>query len=431
MKIVVWLLLVCAFPCCFSQEVLMDVFNETDSWTQILQKSKKEGKYILVDCIATWCGPCKKMEAITYKDKSLASEMMAGFVSVKIQMDSAAADSKRVRSWYGTANEFNEKYNVRFLPTFLFFSPEGKLVHRASGYKDVENMKKLLRDAVDPEQQYYTRLEKYNAGKEEYMNVRSLIEAAKKIGDGKTERKMAKDYINNYLSKQPDSVLLTRENMAFIGDYVQASDKIVFGFVKKKKADINKVMGFEKYAWYVMNRVIGDQYIKPALYTGKDFNSFSHKMPDWRILERKISDEYGPDYAAWSIVFGKIEWYKGHSDWNNLGRAYDEYFSGFGVDTSTAGTRMGINSTCWDDIFLKVTDTAILNKASGWMSLVVAADPKVAPFVDTYANLLYKAGRVDEALDAQKKAVELAPRNKGIAQTYEKMKLGEPTWKNN
>ena len=35
-------------------------FEEKATWQQILDKAKKENKFILVDCYTTWCGPCKK-----------------------------------------------------------------------------------------------------------------------------------------------------------------------------------------------------------------------------------------------------------------------------------------------------------------------------------------------------------------------------------
>src|SRR5689334_7898174 len=31
------------------------------SWEQVKQKAQLEKKYIFLDCLATWCGPCKMM----------------------------------------------------------------------------------------------------------------------------------------------------------------------------------------------------------------------------------------------------------------------------------------------------------------------------------------------------------------------------------
>jgi tetratricopeptide (TPR) repeat protein len=49
-------------------------------------------------------------------------------------------------------------------------------------------------------------------------------------------------------------------------------------------------------------------------------------------------------------------------------------------------------------------------------------------FMDTYANLLYKLGRKDEAIAVQEKAVSLAKDKKPLEETLNKMKKGEKTW---
>ena len=55
-------------------------------------------------------------------------------------------------------------------------------------------------------------------------------------------------------------------------------------------------------------------------------------------------------------------------------------------------------------------------------------------FMDTYANLLYKLGRKEEAIKHAKLAVEIARRDDKeniatvVTATIAKMKNGEPTW---
>jgi predicted Zn-dependent protease len=51
-------------------------------------------------------------------------------------------------------------------------------------------------------------------------------------------------------------------------------------------------------------------------------------------------------------------------------------------------------------------------------------------YLDTYANLLYKAGKKNEAIAWQQKAVEASPENErpGYQSTLDKMKKGEKTW---
>jgi len=51
-------------------------------------------------------------------------------------------------------------------------------------------------------------------------------------------------------------------------------------------------------------------------------------------------------------------------------------------------------------------------------------------FIDTYANLLYKMGRKEEAIQWQEKAIALVSEaeKKDYEATRDKMKRGEKTW---
>jgi hypothetical protein len=52
-------------------------------------------------------------------------------------------------------------------------------------------------------------------------------------------------------------------------------------------------------------------------------------------------------------------------------------------------------------------------------------------FIDTYANILYKLGKKEEAISWEEKAVTLVGEadKKSYQETLDKMKRGEKTWK--
>ena len=53
-------------------------------------------------------------------------------------------------------------------------------------------------------------------------------------------------------------------------------------------------------------------------------------------------------------------------------------------------------------------------------------------FIDTYANLLYKTGKKDLAVEWEQKALNILKQNNedyaGYQETLDKMKKGEKTW---
>jgi thiol:disulfide interchange protein len=108
-------------------------FEQTLKWSEILAKAKAEHKYIFVDCYATWCGPCKLMEADIYPQKEVADLYNKEFISVKIQMDQTPKDDSLTKARYDRAKTFEANYHVDAYPTFLFFDSDGNPVHKVTG----------------------------------------------------------------------------------------------------------------------------------------------------------------------------------------------------------------------------------------------------------------------------------------------------------
>src|SRR5436190_21670739 len=96
-------------------------FDKNLSWQQLLLKAKQKHKYIFVDCYATWCAPCKKMELEVFPQKEVGEYMNSHFISVRVQMDTSKYDSEYTRNWYNDAHSLERQFKVSAFPTYLFF----------------------------------------------------------------------------------------------------------------------------------------------------------------------------------------------------------------------------------------------------------------------------------------------------------------------
>ena len=105
-------------------------------------------------------------------------------------------------------------------------------------------------------------------------------------------------------------------------------------------------------------------------------------------------------------------------------RNYIEYFK-----TATGRSGMSINALSWE-IFLYSKDPMALEAAVAADKYSLETFEPGNPYsVDTYASLLYKVGRVPEALQYEKRAVELSGgQNNDINAVFDKMKAGKATW---
>ncbi|MGB4204989.1 MAG: thioredoxin family protein [Bacteroidales bacterium] len=107
----------------------IDFFKGT--WDEALKKAKKENKLIFLDVFAAWCGPCKRLDALTFSDQEVGKYYNKHFINFKAN---------------GEKDEgllLRQRYSVRAYPTLLFIDHTGAVVKAASGFRPPENFIEL------------------------------------------------------------------------------------------------------------------------------------------------------------------------------------------------------------------------------------------------------------------------------------------------
>lgn len=118
--------------------------------------SKKDKKPIIMDVYTAWCGPCKMLSKVTFKDKDIVNYLNENFHAVKFN----AEGNKEMKfngvayknPQYNPANaarrnslhELTLKLKVRAYPTILFFDSKGEVVRTELGYLDPKRMMPVL-----------------------------------------------------------------------------------------------------------------------------------------------------------------------------------------------------------------------------------------------------------------------------------------------
>jgi thioredoxin-related protein len=410
-------------------------FVEGLTWEQILNKAKKENKKIFVDCYATWCAPCKKMDKDVYNLNIVGDEVSAKFISVKVQMDTAKNDDLNVKVTYPIARKFEREYNINVLPTFLFFDQSGNAVHKATGASDVQKFIKLLHDVDSPSLQMYNQFRKGISGQLSYPEMASLAVLLLRKGERNMAKELARKYLEEYVFSLKEEKMFSKENIEFVGkfsDTIQSSDRIFrVCLASPDKADSMSGV-FKGFSSELVKYVIAREEINPFIV--KAYNS--GKSPDWTGIEKAIINKYGNKYATTVIVNAKTTWYKGKKEW-------DSYIQNLVIQIESNGdlTKMNwlnLNGAAWD-IFKYCNDPKLLEKGLSWAQIAInnqSSDTSIkdAPWtilLDTYANLLYKLGKKEEAIEFYKKEIL----TKGVQaiefyDTYVKMYNGLSTWSN-
>ena len=391
------------------------------SWSQILEKAKIEKKYIFVDCCASWCGPCKKMEAEVYSRQDVGDQFNSHFISVKAQLDTGKADDLPTRAFYASAHFIGSQYKIAIYPTLLFFTPDGRILNRVFGAIPADEFSKIADNVQDPKKDYYALLAQYKSGTKDLATMRYLALTAQSLLNDSVE---AETLARDCFSTLEKNELLLPANISFAREFTRRSDNPEFLFFFKNSDTIDKIMRDASYSESIIQRIIYAEFVAPEVRKCKK----SQGTPDWNSIGRSIAEKFNSYYRDRVILGAKSDWSATRKEWGEHTRDMIRFVETYGARTDTGGKWQAfyLNAYAWD-IFQHSADTAELHIAFQWSARSVMMDP-LPTSLDTYANILYKLGQVSYALKWEAISVALAPNQKAIKSNYDTMVAGKPTW---
>jgi thiol:disulfide interchange protein len=86
------------------------------------KQSLKSGKLIFIDAYASWCGPCKRMAATSFKNPEVGKVYNEQFINLKIDCEKDEDGPELARM-----------YKVKAYPTLLVIDGNGKLIKEVVG----------------------------------------------------------------------------------------------------------------------------------------------------------------------------------------------------------------------------------------------------------------------------------------------------------
>lgn len=449
-------------------------FEKKLSWIQIVEKAKAEHKYIFMDCYATWCAPCKWMSSNIFPEKEVGDFYNNHFINVAVQMDKTPHDEQDVKDWYSEVDSINNKYHIGAYPSYLFFDSDGNIVHRILGA--VDEPKEFINkgmDALNPEKQYYTIVKNCGLHKTDSVFLKQTLMNAISQSDAENAALIGDYYINIF--KNPvgnaDNIRLIRRIIELNYD-----KKYVTGFnlFLQNARQIDSIIGFNAYAEQTIAGYIFQDDVLPAftkspqgtVYWDKIKSNLKQKFPTLSpgLI---VAEEYSfQNYIAYQIKQYLSNDSAKSIDWNKAFVHFKGKYIGYNIDTifierktkyyrdkkmwpectqaayewiHKYGSGIGerdMDNIVWDLIFMHATDKPILEEGAKWIKLIV--DKRHIPNeTDTYANLLYKLGRTEEAINWENKAIALLSNStkkyelknlKEFEASLAKMKTGVPTW---
>lgn len=449
-------------------------FESGLTWNQIKSKAVAENKYIFMDCYTTWCGPCKFMSKEIFTKKIVGDYVNSRFISVAVQFDQTTKDNNTVKKWYKEAKEIAKAYSIHEYPTYLFFSPDGQPVHRFTGAtgKEPNDFIQKVSEAYNPEKQYYYLVGNYKTHLQDSCFLRKTLKMCLQVGD-KENSELISDALVGCLKYPFDT-----EDLVLIKNSLQTESNKGFLFFMDNATKIDSILHRTIGAEHRLSVILSNEEIAPLFLSDSvvywkatierlknKFHQLNEKTinllyesygneildkeirhplydsnaiepVDWEAIKSRIKNKY-PDYNPERLIAKeKPRYYLSKKMWPELDQSTLEYLAKYGPLLDKGE----LNDIAWEYVFMHSENHDLLSTALEYSrqtlpdsSESIAVDK--LPFMDTYANLLYKVGEKEKAIQWETKAFQLANKYSdgyhttiNYEMTLRRMKSGEDTW---
>jgi len=337
---------------------------ETDSFSTLLAKAKKDNKIIFLDAQTSWCYWCKVMDKTVFLNDTVGQFYNEHFINVSIDMEK------------GQGIDIAKRYNIRCYPTYLFIDGSGNLLHRTSGGQSTSKFISIGKTALDTQQRFEYWHTKYAAGTattKELITYMELCRATCLPID---------TILSTYESLLTENELSNRDSWTILNKFITKTDSRIFQFVLTHKSDFD--------SRYTADSV---DMILQKLYINRMVGYLWQQTPDTTeyMKVRKEVAAISHPIAQRIIMRGDMDRYRKTNDWNNYALTTIEYMKQCQdkVDYTL------LNDCAWH-FYEHVDNIEHLKLSLSWAKKSIAEYPQYFN-TDTYAALLYKLGNFKEA----------------------------------
>lgn len=404
---------------------------ESASFDSLLVKAKSGNKLVFIDVYATWCLPCIQFEKVSFQNQAVADMFNKHFINARF--DEANPEGKFL----------SELFDVTAFPNLLFIDGDGKIVNRYCGYLEPKELIALARKTLE-EPDYQKVNEEYEKHRSveaifkkannsiavcesAESSIRELMDSLESQSSIGNKLRMTKTLllVSHLLIEERDEKSLLKVLEIFTGlnseitaivkqSVNNAGDVVSDGLVSAAKFYYSAMEAHEYYSFLKEIKPFNnDFYLENTLETIADVNLSDSIFAvivddldsaigvDYQLMEnlRNILSSTADEHKLRVFARGQVKFFKKLGE-KALILNIANYLNTLNLSYETN------NNIAWD-LFLEKPEPSVLLIALELAKKSISL--KEEPFnYDTYAAILFELGKKQEAISAQKKAVQLA-----------------------
>jgi thioredoxin-related protein len=362
-------------------------------YNDFIKKSKETRKPIMLYFTGTGCSLCIKMEKQVFPQEEIHNFFNNSFINIELFDDFKKPDS--------SIKQLQRKYGIVSQPTFIFIDSTGEVIHK-SGYKEKNDFLLVGQQAIGSDN-YRGWISLFDKGEVEIKTLRKfLIVEQKPILYAESDyRCKAQEMLDTYFSSIQFSEYSNSENWEIINKYVGNPYSEIFNFLLQNKSrfivnhgemEVNKkIYSVFKDAW--SGSMQSASYIKAE----KMIKESNEPMAKLLVIFSQMGDE-----VRNNKIIENINWLDFLNKYNSI--VLQNYYL--------------VNPFLIYEISEEITTKTPNNlKAvkliNTWLkSILEISTNEDEDFFSEYAKTYFILGDKKSAINAQKRAIEIAEKRK-------------------
>ncbi|MHB1277459.1 MAG: thioredoxin family protein [Bacteroidia bacterium] len=365
-------------------------FIRDQDWESIKENAKNNRKMIFIDAYTDWCGWCKVMDEKTFSNEAIGKMMDQYFINVKLEMEKDELGIKLAT-----------KYAISSYPSYLVFNENGEFVYQTVGYQEPAEFMKTLFAIITP----YNHVKR--PGYSQHFDVVYPEFYTKVMSNSKKKKFPSTEDVNKWISNNND--LSQEANWTVFQRFYYDLDAKNREYFWKQKTVLDTLYGHD------LTLDLATSFLYMDV---KDLVSKNDPAKVEALLKVKLPLVNEPEETAQSI---RLYYAKETKNWKDVNSQLSKRYKEKGIENASWW-----NEQCWE-IYEEADDTLLIAQALIWIDSVVRINPDYS-YLDTYAALLFKANKPEQAkLKAQEAIVNGKASQKNVGETEALLKKIDAT----